>query len=306
MAAEKDPTRTTTKQKAAEAAFRKRWSSAKAAILAYIGGLPRKRKPRTVLNLFQSNAPRPYVFDVAPALLSAAQSTITTIIESSLVGAWLFEDYVGKAYAQGTAQTRAALRPQFDTLGIDRDDVLAKLTTADAFQHRYDLLRARMLEEVKWIAQDQTQLVTKLLARSMAEGKSVTEVGDQIAALFDQKQHVGERLVRTEVTMALKRARLDEGEAQAELHGLEVRFMHVSAFSTTSRYSHMARHGKVFTAEEIREWYSRDGNAINCKCSQIEVILSRSGEPLAKGLLAKAEETKEKYAQRIQEAKDAA
>ena len=37
-----------------------------------------------------------------------------------------------------------------------------------------------------------------------------------------------------------------------------------SALKPTTRASHARRHGRVYTIDEVRDFYSRDGNAINC------------------------------------------
>lgn len=299
-----DPTRTTTKQNEAAREWRVRWADAKHAVLDYIEALPRKRKEASVITRLFSNAPAKYIFDIAPEGLETIQVAIADILADKVAGDWLFDEYVARAYAQGAAQAQATLWPQFKALGITESPL--PFSAVEAYQHRMTLLQARIFEEVAWIAKEQAQSVGKILSRAILQGEGAIDTGKLISQLFDKREYIGERLARTEITMALKRARLDEGEAQAELHGLEVKFMWTSAFSPTSRLNHMLRHGKLYTAEEIREFYSRSGEAINCKCSHVEIILNRKGEPLAKGLISRAEKIKLKYSDRIEEAKNAA
>lgn len=301
MADELDPTRTTTKQNEAEREWRVRWSLAKKRVIEYIEALPRTQNEPNIIVKLLSNAPKKYTFDVSAEQLTIMQADIIEIMTATVGGDWLFAEYVGTAYAQGTAQAKATLKPQLSILGVQETPV--PLNAIGEYQHRMNLLQARVFEEVKWVAEEHAQLLGKTLARAVLRGDGAIETGKTIAELFDVKEYVGERLARTEITMALKRARLDEGEAQAERHGLEIKFMHTSAFSPTSRYEHMQRHSLIFTGEEIRDWYSRDGNAINCRCSVSECIIDKDGEPLAKGLITRAEKIKQKYADRIEEAK---
>jgi hypothetical protein len=39
------------------------------------------------------------------------------------------------------------------------------------------------------------------------------------------------------------------------------------------------RHAHLYTNEEVRDWYSKDGNSINCKCSQQSVLVDADGKP---------------------------
>ncbi len=88
------------------------------------------------------------------------------------------------------------------------------------------------------------------------------------------------RIARTEITTALRRARWDEHDSASDDLGLNVMLLHLSALSPTTRQTHALRHGKLYTSEEVRDWYSINGNAINCKCSQVTVLVDEKGVPL--------------------------
>ena len=66
--------------------------------------------------------------------------------------------------------------------------------------------------------------------------------------------------------------------------GLEVRVMHVSALVENTRPSHAARHGKIYTLEDEREWQHEGSNMISCLCSTVEVVFV-NGEPTQKKLI---------------------
>ncbi|PVP08902.1 phage head morphogenesis protein, partial [Salmonella enterica subsp. enterica serovar Agona] len=57
------------------------------------------------------------------------------------------------------------------------------------------------------------------------------------------------------------------------------------------------RHGKLYTTEEVREWYSINGNAINCKCTQVSVLVDEAGNPLYPNVIDMARKRLEKAKQ---------
>ena len=55
--------------------------------------------------------------------------------------------------------------------------------------------------------------------------------------------------------------------------------VHMSALAPTTRADHAARHGNLYTPQEAREWWARDANSINCRCSVTEVLVNEDGQP---------------------------
>mgnify|MGYP003579840847 CR=1 FL=1 len=96
------------------------------------------------------------------------------------------------------------------------------------------------------------------------------------------------KIARTEVPMALRRARWDEKDQAAEDYGVQSKLMHMSALSPTTRATHAARHAKLFTSDQVRDWYSQDGNAINCKSSQVEELVDNAGKALVPAIQERA------------------
>ena len=71
--------------------------------------------------------------------------------------------------------------------------------------------------------------------------------------------------------------------------------MHFSALSPTTREDHAARHGEVYTVDEVAEWYSVDANGINCKCTQVEVLLDENGDVIQDKLQQREIDRKDTY-----------
>lgn len=83
--------------------------------------------------------------------------------------------------------------------------------------------------------------------------------------------------------------RLEEAEAAAKEMGFNQKYMHLSALSPTTRKSHASRHGQLFTANEIREFWSDKENIAGCKCTVVAVMLDKSGKPLVPNFVENAE-----------------
>ncbi|MCR3865547.1 phage head morphogenesis protein, partial [Pseudomonas aeruginosa] len=105
------------------------------------------------------------------------------------------------------------------------------------------------------------------------------EIARDLTAQTGIEARRGHRIARTEVTTALRRARWDEKDAAEADYGVQSKLMHMSALSPSTRATHAARHARLYTSDEVRDWYSRDGNSINCKCSQVEVLVDDEGNP---------------------------
>jgi len=85
--------------------------------------------------------------------------------------------------------------------------------------------------------------------------------------------------------------RLGEGER----YGLRVAYMHISALSPTTRKTHAERHGQLFTAAQVRSFWSVEENRVGCKCSIAEVMVDESGTPIVPSILEQAKDMYQNY-----------
>ena len=66
-----------------------------------------------------------------------------------------------------------------------------------------------------------------------------------------------------------------------------------SALLPTTRPTHAARNGKVYTTDEVRDFYGKNGNRYRCHCGQTECLLDSDGNPiLTQGLKDKMQAEK--------------
>lgn len=206
---------------------------------------------------------------------------------------WFFGQYVAFAARRGIAQAFANLSQQSPAYKAGRGGVNAILGS-EPYLRRMAVIRARSFEGMKGVAGQVKADMTRVLTEGIARGANPREVARNLTEQAGIEARRASRIARTEITTALRRARWDEAEDAKDLYGMQTKLMHLSALSPTTRKSHAQRHAKLFTFDEVREWYAEGGNSINCKCNQVEVMVDEDGKPVVEGIQARARSTLEK------------
>lgn len=261
----------------------------------YIDGL------KTIPSSLAVNAK--YAFLLDPATLEMILSGAGATVEELLLeggkgdGLWIQQKYVAVAYAKGTQQEWANLAAQSPVYkaGYQR---FADLVQLPAFRARVGILAARQYEEMEGLAGDTRKTMSRILVDGLTRGRNPRDIAKDIERSTDILISRARRIARTEVTSALRRARWDEHDSAVENLKLKFKLMHYSALSPTTRLKHAERHAHLFTSEEVRDWYSEDANSINCKCTQISVLVDDQGNPVAPRIIERARETEKKMRER--------
>lgn len=116
-----------------------------------------------------------------------------------------------------------------------------------------------------------------------------------ISKRLDVSMSRAKTIAQTEQVGALREAQWNETTWAQDRLGLRTKLLHLSALKPTTRQTHAFWHGKVRTVEEVREWYSKDGNRFDCYCSQIPVIVNNEGELINIGLVRRLEEERKSW-----------
>lgn len=191
----------------------------------------------------------------------------------------LIANEASAAYQEGTAQSVTNLANISDDYTREITQVLASAP----YQKRSALVAARVFEEMKGFDADASRALGRTLRQAIEDGESPTAITGKLSEQFGITKKRAERIARTEITGALRRGRWDEAQDAQTRLDIRTKLMHLSALSPTTRVSHEARHGRLFSVQEVREFYSQDANGINCKCTQVEVLVDADGVPLTKG-----------------------
>ncbi|MNJ10714.1 NAD(+)--arginine ADP-ribosyltransferase EFV [compost metagenome] len=252
---------------------------------------------RVTPNELTANAVR-YEFRTLPSILAQLLDETSTLVDR-IIGAdsprnWFTIGYVIPSYEKGTAAAWRNIGVQSTEYQALRP-TLQSLLLSEPYQNRIGLIRAREFELMKGLASDVKMGLSQQLTAGLAQGIGPQQIARNITAQTGIEERRAERIARTEINQALRTARMDETQDASTRLGINVRVLHISALSPTTRATHAARSGQIFTVEQERDWFGEDANAINCKCTTSEVLVNDKGEPLSPGLIARLDRSREAW-----------
>lgn len=263
----------------------------------YVAQLDRLDYNVITVNSLEPNEQRyQYLIDQA-TLADIFRNTDRYVDEILLQGGeyqnWFFEGYVSTAYQRGTAQTFANLGAQ-SVVYKSGQVSLQTILRSQPYLDRISLIRARVFEEMKGLSGNVKANMSRVLSDGVGRGLNPRDIAKNLTDQLGIEEFRANRIARTEVTVALKRARWDESEYAQENYGIKLMLMHFSALSPTTRLTHALRHGKLYTIAQVRQWFAEGANSINCKCTTIEVMVDDDGKPLVPAIERRAREALEK------------
>lgn len=308
---EHDPTKQGATRKKAVVDINKRYSLAKNEIVKatqeFIAGTPREIISNNVS--YANN--RLYNYEVDYSRLSSFTDLIQRILFGflDLVSAispttYFLSNYVKRAYYSGTSDTIQSAGNVASPTVISptaiatlRSMSLDEMINDPQYQRRVGLVAGRSFEAMKGLTEQTRSDLSDTLARGMALGQSTSQITNSIVERLDVSRSRAERIARTEINNAYRTATRQETEAVNQRlfqdEEYEMRLLWYSALSPTTRPTHARRHGRTYTQAEVADFYSKDGNAINCLCSQVAVLVNKkTGEPYQQALVKEMRQDK--------------
>jgi len=217
-----------------------------------------------------------YVYQISAERLNAIVAELVRRVASETTKRrWL--GYVREAYTQGTGQEVINLQ---NIAGEQYNRTLAEVLRSDSWLTRIAMIESRVFEQMEAFEGDTANDLARVLRVGVENGLNPREVAEDVRQRFGVSQSRANRISRTEITGAYRRARWDEDADANRRLGIRTKLLWYSARSETTRPWHASRHGLLYTQEEVREFYSQGGEQINCKCSQASVAVNEDGEPL--------------------------
>ncbi len=220
---------------------------------------------------------------------------------------WWLNANLTSAYTDGTSDALQSAKniavPAVVGVEISqqlRSTQLEQIVFSPSFQNRVGLVHARVFEEMKGLTDSSKSDLSATLARSMAKGAGIREVTKDVMARVDVSHNRAIRIARTEILNVYRSASATETDEinenvydDSEWHMVSLWW---SALSPTTRKSHAIRHSLTYSTQEVRQFYSVNGNAIFCLCSQSPVLANkRTGEILQKPLQDRMKKQKTAY-----------
>lgn len=279
-----DPAGTDASERRAMADFNRRIAACGAAYRDLLEQIP--------FETVQTNALR-YEFRLLPSILSSLLERTGQLIDRLLLDGgqndlWFLRSYVEPAVQKGTEQARVNLAVQSAGYAATRPTLQAVLLS-EPYQRRIGLVAAREYEQMLGITGEVKAGLSQVLTQGLATGVGPREIAKRLTEQVGIKQRRAHLIARTEIGNALENAKLDEAEQAEQDLGVRSMELWLSALSPTTRATHSARHATLYTRQEVREFYSRDGNRCNCRCATTTVLVDDAGNPLSPSIVERAQ-----------------
>lgn len=239
-------------------------------------------------SLYQMNAGT-YIYDMTAAQLADLLQVVQAILDDELLAGgsqnlWAME-YVVTEFERGTRNAFTNLSVQSSVYASQTN--LAQLLSSPAHQNQIASAYISTYSDWKGISDAARVDLANVIADSISRGINPRETAGIVSKRLDVSMSKAKTIAQTEQVGALRQAQWNETDWTADRLGLKTGLLWQSALKPTTRSWHASRHGKVFTTEEVRDFYAESGNRYNCYCSQIPVLLNDDGSIFNKGLAGK-------------------
>lgn len=194
--------------------------------------------------------------------------------------------YVEQSARLGTAQTVANLTNLSAAYAATRS--IEQVVFSEPYRNRVAMAQIKSYDHWGGTAAEVKSELSQIIGRAVVDGKNPKAVRAEIMERLDVSKSRAMSFAQTDITDTLRQAKMAEDDFAQEELGISTGQLWTSAFLPTTRPSHGARHGRVFSTAEVREWYGRDGNIFRCHCSVTTCLLDDEGKPILTGGLKKA------------------
>lgn len=285
---EADPTGLRDKRKRTGNLLAKRLSTAQQQVITLFNNIPRNR---IIVNQVI------YEYDITPEQLEDLHIRIRQIIDDTLETTderipsnWWYKLQVEQPTRQGTVEEINNFNRLITvaiTLGLSTKNGMPpqKLPVEVLLNSRPYLteLRRVYVENYGQIKSLSTRIADQVIQQinfGIRAKLTPSAIAEKISERFNVGVSSAKRIANTEINKAYNNARLETVDIASNQTGLRAGVVHVSALLPTSRPTHMARHGNVYTTAEQRLWWDTGSNRINCYCTTTGVLVNSAGEQI--------------------------
>ncbi|HBH8029165.1 TPA: phage head morphogenesis protein [Escherichia coli] len=236
-------------------------------------------------SLYQVNVGK-FIYDMTAAELADLLQVVQSILDDELLNGgsqnlWAM-DYVIAEYDRGTLNAFTNLSVQSQVYASQT--TLQHLLSSPGYLNQISAARLTTFSDWKVISDTARGDLTSIITDAVARGVNPRETASVISKRLDVSMSKAKNIAQTEQVGALRQAQWNETDWAADRLGLNTGLLWLSALKPTTREWHRARHGKVFTTEEIRDFYAENGNRYNCYCAQVPALLDDNGKLFNEGL----------------------
>lgn len=230
-----------------------------------------------------------YSYDLAerPAEYAKFLERLQSLLDDHLLEGgderlWAF-GYVSDEYERGTLNAYTNLAAQSEIYASQT--TLTYLMSQPAYQNQMASAFISTYSDWKGISDAARADLSNIIGTSIARGVNPRETARIISKRLDVSMSNAKRIAQTEQVGALRRANWNETTWASESLGLKTGLLWLSALKPTTRSWHAARHGRIYTVEEVEAFYTEGGNRFNCYCATQPVLLNDDGTIYNKGII---------------------
>jgi len=229
-----------------------------------------------------------YVYGLTADQMLLLQTTLAQVSYKWLVnglpkGGFWFETLTQEAAGLGLAQSSANLSNLSPVYAAERP--IEAVIYSQRYIQSTAMAVTRDYSHWNGLSDEAKTKLSGVIADGVAQGKNpravVTDIKDSIGVTRSKAKQIAQ----TDITGTLRETRWAESDAASKDFGLDIRLLWSSALKATTRQNHGVRHGKVYTVDDVRAFYSRDGNKYNCYCAQTEALVDEEGKLMASDTL---------------------
>ena len=264
-------------QRRAMADIRRRFAGLLAEVLAIF-----ERIPRYTVN--QDATFGRWAYGMTPEQMQATSLALAEALARWLEAGRLpadmhwFTGYQADAAQAGAAQSAANLTRIVPAYAAARN--LGQIVTSQPYRTRAALAATRNLDHWTGLSSQAKSELSGIITRAVIDGKNPRSVRKEIMERLGVSETRAYSYAQTEITNTLRDARMAEKQEAEDALGLNLGLLWTSALLPTTRPLHASRNGKVYTDEQVKEFYSRDGNKYRCHCGLTECLLDEDGNPV--------------------------
>ena len=247
-------------------------------------------------SLYQVNAGK-FIYDMTAAELADLLQVVQSILDDELLDGgnqnlWAM-DYVIAEYDRGTLNAFTNLSVQSQVYASQT--TLQQLLNSPGYLNQIAASRLTTFSDWKVISDTARGDLTNIITDAVARGVNPRETASVISKRLDASMSKAKTIAQTEQVGALRQAQWNETGWAADRLGLKTGLLWLSALKPTTRPWHHSRHGKIYTTDEVKDFYSENGNKFNCYCSQIPALLDENGDLYNEGLSEKMAKEREAW-----------
>ncbi|ENY9449049.1 phage minor head protein [Enterobacter rongchengensis] len=246
--------------------------------------------------LYQVNAGK-FIYDMTPQELAELLEAVQGILDDYLLDGgennqWAM-DYVVAEARRGTLEAFNNLSQQSQVYASQT--TLQQLLSSPGYQNQIASARLTTFSDWKAISDAARADLTGIITDAVARGVNPRETASVISKRLDVSMSRAKAIAQTEQVGALRQAQWNETDWAADRLGLNTGLLWLSALKPTTRSWHASRHGRIYTTDEVRDFYAVNGNRYNCYCSQIPVLLNDDGSIFNEGLADKLKKERQQW-----------